>query len=166
MGSILQNKKDYPSIVSFLRRWRDLNCPPRNIVVHCPSLCSLHALLISRSFGLPPPATGSGRPLLPRHCGASGSFFTKEKRLPFLIAFSITEMEGFELPTSKYSRALSFALLSPCTPYFSQFRAPSPCHWQRSPSTPAPLWRFGFFFHKRKKATIFDSLFHYGDGGI
>lgn len=24
----------------------------------------------------------------------------------------------------------------------------------------------GFFFHKRKKATIFDSLFHYGDGGI
>ena len=95
-----------------------------------------------------------------------GSFSTKEKRLPFLIAFSITEMEGFELPTSKYSRALSFALLSPCTPYFSQFRAPSPCHWQRSPSTPAPLWRFGFFFHKRKKATIFDSLFHYGDGGI
>ena len=95
-----------------------------------------------------------------------GSFSTKEKRLPFLIAFSITEMEGFELPTSKYSRALSFALLSPCTPYFSQFLAPSPCHWQRSPSTPAPLWRFGFFFHKRKKATIFDSLFHYGDGGI
>ena len=25
---------------------------------------------------------------------------------------------------------------------------------------------YGFFFHKRKKATIFDSLFHYGDGGI
>ena len=24
-GSLLQNKKDYPSIVSFLRRWRDLN---------------------------------------------------------------------------------------------------------------------------------------------
>ena len=72
-----------------------------------------------------------------------GSFFTKEKRLPFLIAFSITEMEGFELPTSKYSRALSFALLSPCTPYFSQFRAPSSCHRQRSPSTPAPLWRKG-----------------------
>ena len=70
MGSILQNKKDYPSIVSFLRRWRDLNCPPRNIVVHFPSLRSVVALLISRSFGLPPPATGSGRPLLPRHCGA------------------------------------------------------------------------------------------------
>ena len=134
-----------------------MNCPPRNIVVHCPSLCSLHTLLISRSFGLPPPATGSGRPLLPRHCGASGSafIFYNKKRLSFDSLFS-TEMEGFELPTSKYSRALSFALLSPYTPYFSQFRAPSSCHRQRSPSTPAPLWRFGFrlYFLQQKKTIL------------
>ena len=86
-GSILQNKKDYPSIVSFLRRWRDLNCPPRNIVAHFPSLRSVVALLISRSFGLPPPATGSGRPLLPRHRGASGSILQNKKDYPSIVSF-------------------------------------------------------------------------------
>ena len=89
MGSILisATKKDYPSIVSFLRRWRDLNCPPRNIVAHFPSLRSVVALLISRSFGLPPPATGSGRPLLPRHRGASGSILQNKKDYPSIVSF-------------------------------------------------------------------------------
>ena len=87
-------------------------------------------------------------------------FSQKKKRLPFLIAFSITEMEGFELPTSKYSRAFSLASLCRCTPYFSQFRAPSPCHRQRSPSTPAPPWRDGFYpYFSNKKRLSFDSLF-------
>ena len=93
-----QKKKRLPFLIAFsITEMEGFELPTRNIVVHCPSLCSLHALLISRSFGLPPPATGSGHPLLPRHRGASGSafIFYNKKRLSFDSLFS-TEMEGFE----------------------------------------------------------------------